>query len=366
MERVIKFTIPYDKDIVETIREYNKACNFCLEVGFKNKTFNKNKLHKLTYKKVRKNFKLQSSLVCCARDQASDMLKREKLKKLPIKKEYSTIRYNLRTFSFKPKEIVISLATIRGRKKTKINIPTHFLKYIGGKISCATISFKNGKIEGRFVSGLPTPEKIKVKNILGIDRGILNPVVTSNNQFFNSKEIRRVKGKYAYLRAKFQSKGTPSAKRHLKKISGKERRFMANMNHILSKKVVDMPFEAFALEKLGIRKDKKNGRKFNKKLGIWAFRQFQMFLEYKAESLGKTVVFVDSRHTSQICSKCGHLSKGNRKGTTFRCLKCGFCLHSDLNASRNIAELGKAFFSRLSVNQPIVAPEMVAASHLTC
>jgi len=355
MERTIKFTIPFDQNVIDTIREYNKACNYCLKVGLKNRTLNKNNLHKMTYNKVRKRFKLQSSLVCCARDQASDMLKREKLKKLPIKKEYSSVRYNLRTFSFKLDGMIISIATINGRKKLKVNIQKHFLRYINGRISCATISFKNGKIEGRFISDIVTPEKVKVKNILGIDRGIINPVVTSNNQFFNSNEIKRVKGKYSWLKASLQSKGTKSAKRHLKKLSGREKRFMTDTNHVLSKKIANMPFEAFALEKLQVKRSKKNGNKFNKKLGTWAFKQFQIFLQYKAEALGKIVVLVDSRHTSQVCSNCGHLSRSNRKGVTFKCLKCGFCLHSDLNASRNIAELGKAFFSRLPVNQPIVA-----------
>jgi len=353
MERTIKFEIPYDKDIIQTIEEFNEAVNFCMRVAFENRTFNKNDVHKLTYYEIRGESDLQSSLVCSARDQASEMLKRERLKVLPFKKTYSAIRYNQRTFSFK--DGIISMTTINGRKKIVPKVPEYFSKYLVGEIKAIVIFFKDNKIQGRMIAKIETPEKLEVKNVLGIDRGILNPVVTSNNQFFNSSEIRRVKGKYSWVKSKLQSTGTRSAKRHLKRISGREKRFMTDTNHILSKKIVEMPFECFALEKLQIKRTKKQGRKFNKKLGTWAFRQFQTFLEYKSENLGKTVVLVNCRYTSQVCSNCGHLSKSNRKGVSFKCLKCGFSLHSDLNASRNITELGKALFSRLSVNEPIVA-----------
>ena len=78
-------------------------------------------------------------------------------------------------------------------------------------------------------------------------------------------------------------------------------------------------------------------------------------------------VYVNPRNTSKCCSVCGNIQKSNRQGSTFKCKKCGFELHADLNASRNIAELGKAFFSRLPVKQPIVTNlNGSVTSHLTC
>ncbi len=131
---------------------------------------------------------------------------------------------------------------------------------------------------------------------------------------------------------------------------------MADTNHRLSKAIAESDFKAFALEKLTKMTNKKNGRRFNKKLGNWSFKQFEAFLGYKAEALGKTVVFVNQVYTSQKCSKCGRVEKSNRKGSWYSC-GCGFQLHSDLNASRNIANLGISEISRLVVNQPIVASE---------
>jgi putative transposase len=59
--------------------------------------------------------------------------------------------------------------------------------------------------------------------VLGIDLGLRNLAVCSNNRFFNSKEIKRVKGIYAFQRAQLQAKGTRSAKRKLRKIAGRKR-----------------------------------------------------------------------------------------------------------------------------------------------
>ncbi|GHO50882.1 hypothetical protein KSX_90450 [Ktedonospora formicarum] len=51
------------------------------------------------------------------------------------------------------------------------------------------------------------------------------------------------------------------------------------------------------------------------------------------------MVKVDPRHTSQTCSRCGHQARQNRRSQSlFLCRVCGFSVHADVNASRNIAE----------------------------
>ena len=55
--------------------------------------------------------------------------------------------------------------------------------------------------------------------------------------------IRKHQRKYLYLRSKLQAKGTVSAKRHLKRLSGKQMRFSKNLNHCISKKLVNSEYE---------------------------------------------------------------------------------------------------------------------------
>ena len=48
---------------------------------------------------------------------------------------------------------------------------------------------------------------------------------------------------------------------------------------------------------------------------------------------------VPAHYTSQRCSACGHVEKGNRiSQSEFRCLACGHEANADLNAAINILE----------------------------
>jgi putative transposase len=175
----------------------------------------------------------------------------------------------------------------------------------------------------------------------------------SNGQYLRSNHIRKIKRKYAYLRKRLQSCGTRSAKQKLKKLAGRERRFMHNFNHQISKHIVSLPYAAFALEDLkDIRKNKK-GKKFNRMMSNWAYYQFRKMLEYKAEEQGKLVILVDPKYTSQRCCNCSYIAKTNRNKGKFRCGRCQFYLPADLNASINISQRGQpSYLSRLSsINQ---------------
>lgn len=115
-----------------------------------------------------------------------------------------------------------------------------------------------------------------------------------------------------------------------------------------------MDYGAFALEGLkGIRNGKK-GKIFNRMRSNWAYFQFRQFLTYKAEDIGKSVILVDPRYTSQRCSNCGFIDKTNRNKGSFHCISCSFHSSSDLNASINISQIGKILFEQAVVNQLIV------------
>ena len=203
---------------------------------------------------------------------------------------------------------------------------------------------------------IPDVPRTSPQSFLGIDLGVVNTAVCSDNSFFHSKKLRAVKGSYQFLKRKLQHTGTRSAHRKLQRLSGRERRFVLDTNHCISKAIANKPYGCFVMEMLTYIRRRGKCKKFNKKLGGWSFAELRRFIEYKAEPLGKCVIYVNPHHTSQRCSRCGYTNKKNRVGSTFRCLRCSFTLHADLNASRNIGVLGKSEYLRLHVNQPIVAP----------
>ncbi|WP_413160625.1 hypothetical protein ACL6C3_19135 [Capilliphycus salinus ALCB114379] len=76
-----------------------------------------------------------------------------------------------------------------------------------------------------FETETPTPVEGEIQ---GIDRGLYHQAVTSNGQFFSSSQIRAVQRRYLYNRRQLQQKGTRSAKRRLKAMSGCEKKIVCS------------------------------------------------------------------------------------------------------------------------------------------
>jgi IS605 OrfB family transposase len=207
---------------------------------------------------------------------------------------------------------------------------------------------------------LPNVPVQEPSSFLGVDRGIKRAAVCSNNSFYPTSHILAVKWKYQQLRKQLQAKGTRAAKRKLRDLSGRERRFMAGENRKIAKWMVDMPVNCIVLERIKnlnyfSKKKKLLRKKLRKKFNNWAYYQLERFIIERAEKVGKSVLLVSPKYTSQRCSRCGYIAKKNRSQAIFSCKKCGFELNADLNASRNLSDFGKAVIGRASVNSPNVA-----------
>ena len=182
---------------------------------------------------------------------------------------------------------------------------------------------------------------------LGVDLGIVNIATTSTGYRAAGRGLNRHRNRQLELRKKLQAKATQSAKRRLKNRRRRERRHAANVNHIISKRIVteaERTSSGIALEDLGGIRQRVRLRKPQRvTLHSWAFHQLGTFVAYKAKGAGVPVVYVDPAYTSQECAECGHVDKLNRASQAlFVCRSCGVVAHADRNASRNIAVRGEA------------------------
>ena len=150
------------------------------------------------------------------------------------------------------------------------------------------------------------------------------------------KKAHHTHTKYKNQRKRFQRK---EKLKLAKQTKTRESRIVRDLNHKISRKVVDYALKnkaGIVLEDLtGIRKTKKQAKSFKYALHSWSFFQLQSFLEYKAKLLGVPVVKIDPAYTSQQCSRCGLL--GNRSKKQFKCPACGHVENADCNASFTIA-----------------------------
>src|SRR3989344_5754441 len=139
-----------------------------------------------------------------------------------------------RTVKIKLKENNDLIETIQEYSKVKQYLCDFGLikKYKDLSPIAGTLLFKNKNLYLNLVLEKESPNininNFKITDFIGMDRGIKNIVVGSNKQFFKSLHLKEIKGKYQYKKKVLQSKGTKSALRKLKRIAGKERRFVSD------------------------------------------------------------------------------------------------------------------------------------------
>jgi len=152
------------------------------------------------------------------------------------------------------------------------------------------------------------------------------------------KKAHHIHKKYKDIRRNLQKQGQY---KKVKEIKDRESRIVRDLNHKISKKIVETAKEEKAginLEDLtGIRKNKKQAKSFKYSLNSWSYYQLGMFISYKAKLAGIPVTYINPAYTSQACSICGRLGERNKK--SFKCPHCRHVENADVNASFNIGVL---------------------------
>lgn len=248
----------------------------------------------------------------------------------PINKRTLTIRGSLCTFS-----------SVNARIRTIIEIPDWFRARYGinaNDVQAGTVKYIDGVIWLNLLYKV-TCVKTTGTSYIGVDRGLYNLVALSDGTIISSKKAVAIKRRYQHLRSKLQQKGTRSAKRHLKSMSGREKRFMSDFNHVVSKQMASRSdVGTYILEDLRGIRNRRKGKKLNSWLSNWPYFEFQYQLEYKCALNGISVEYVDPRYTSQKCSCCGVTDKKSRNRSRYHCLSCGHTDHADINAAKNIRD----------------------------
>lgn len=331
--------------LIATLKEANGACNFISETAFSKKVFNQFKLHKEAYHPVKGSFNLAAQMVIRCISKVADGYKLDK--KIQRKfKPLGSIAYDSRILSYKPNNIV-SVWTIQGR--LNLHFVCHNVNYLPFIKGEADLVFKKGKFY-LFQTVEVAEDAIKnMEEFIGCDFGQSDICTLSDGTNYNSQQLKKVRKKYTKVRVSVQSKGTKGAKKLLKRLSGRERRFVSISNHTIAKQIVAKAYaenKGIAIEDLrGIRKTAKLKSKAHKiELNKWSFYQLRQYLAYKAKLKGIPLMIVPPAYTSQTCSVCKHI--GERKAKYFSCKNCGHVADADQNAAVNIATWG------CIINQP--------------
>ncbi|MFA5043110.1 MAG: transposase [Kiritimatiellia bacterium] len=176
---------------------------------------------------------------------------------------------------------------------------------------------------------------VRGDKIIGVDLGMRIIAATSEGKLIQDKKFNHDKRKLRHLKRELRSKGTKSAKRHLKKLRRKERNKNKNQSHLVANEILKTDADVIVLEDLTNIKQKKNKYENKNAISQVPFYQLRTILEYKAAYMGKRVQVIDPKFTSQIDFRTGKKS-GERKGRRYYG-KDGVVLDAELNAANNIA-----------------------------
>ena len=355
----------------ETMSVYRNACNYVSDYVFRTHDLKQFSLNKALYSTLREKFNLKSQM---AQSVLKTVIARYKTilenQNEWIKPSFKKPQYDLvwnRDYSLTQNRF--SINTLNGRVKLSYfsDGMSKYFDHTIYKFGTAKLVSKHGK----YYLHIPVTYEVEesnisdICNVVGIDRGINFVVATYDSKhksgFVNGKAIKQKRADYSKLRKELQMRHTPSSRRRLKAIGQRENRWMQDINHQVSKALVENnpKHTLFVLEDLsGIRNATERVKTKDRYVSVsWSFYDLEQKLIYKAKQNQSSVIKVDPRYTSQCCPCCGHVEKSNRnkKIHLFTCKKCGYKSNDDRIGAMNLYRMGINYLADSQVPNTVVA-----------
>lgn len=342
--------------LLNSMRAYTDACNYVSHYIYVTKDLKQVSVQKHTYNICRSVYGLPSQMACNVVRTVIGSYKTNKTNGI----EWTECKYNHpqitlswnRDYSINADQF--SVGTLNGRIKVdyaKTAMEQYFDKSVF-RFGTAKVVYKHGKFFLHISVNYNTDElqNVNVCNVVGHDRGIrfITTSYGSNGKttFFSGKQIKQKRAHYKTLRKQLQQVGTPSSRRRLKSIGQRENRWMQDINHQVSKALVENNPKGtlHVIEDLtGIRTVTECVRVKDRYVSVsWAYYDLEQKLIYKALEHGQKVIKVNPRYTSQTCPRCGHIARSNRNKKTHRfcCKNCKYTSNDDRIGAMNLYRMG--------------------------
>ncbi|QLJ53473.1 MAG: Mobile element protein [Candidatus Fermentimicrarchaeum limneticum] len=188
-----------------------------------------------------------------------------------------------------------------------------------------------------------TPKEIPKENkgeAVGIDLGLKTFATLSDGEVINNpRHFKRYEERLALVQRELSKKKKRStnrkrAKIRVAKLYEKVADCRRDFLHKISTELVN-DYSIIVLEKLASQEMSEEN--YGKQINDAGWNMFANMLAYKAEGAGCSVVFVNPKNTSKMCSRCRNVRNDlTLQDRTYACPECGLSTDRDLNAARNI------------------------------
>ena len=314
----IKLDVSDESDMLlsVTAKAYRDACNFVSEYIFRTHNLKQFSLNQELYYMIREKFGLGSQMT---QSVFKTVIARYKTimtnQKEWIKPEFKIPQFDLvwnRDYSLS--HDFFSVNTLNGRVKLSYH-SNGMEKYFDKetyRFGTAKLVYKHKK----YFLHIPVTFEVSecldsdICNIVGIDRGINFIIATYDSKhksgFVSGRAVKQKRAHYKSLRKQLQQVRTPSSRKRLKEIGQRENRWMQDVNHCVSKALVENNPEhtLFVLEDLtDIRNVTEKVKVKNRYVSVsWSYYDLEQKLIYKAMKHNDKVIKVNPAYTSQACN----------------------------------------------------------------
>jgi len=182
--------------------------------------------------------------------------------------------------------------------------------------------------------------------VVGVDMGLESFLTTSDGskvdhpRFYRRdeadlKRVQKLKDAAKNAQKWDEHRRRKKALAHIhERIANRRADFAHKQSRILVERYQVIAFEELEPQHMG------RTRGMRKSIRDAAWSQLIQYTCAKAEEAGRTVVLVNPRNTSKMCSRCGELVEKDVRVRVHECPYCGLVVDRDQNAAINILRLG--------------------------
>jgi len=299
--------------------------------------------------------------------------------KIPQKKEFQILCSSHHTIDYEFKQFNLMFILdindrIGGTDKKgvydKLVIPLKYSDYhkkiLLNKTLLNTFNLKlnsNGNIEiiAHYEQEIIYP-KNDIDNSIGVDLGLKKLITSSDGEVVEQNlnvinKLNKINSKInnrnrleSHLKMKYNdSEFRLPNKRYLLKEYGLTNYVKCDNRFRVKQFLLGREHTNIIMEDLNISQSATYNKLVNKQLRRMMIQGLKNDIIKYSKLQGNMVSLVNPAYTSQQCSKCGHVSKDNRKTQEmFCCVECGHTMNADFNASINIES--RYYDDRITLN----------------
>jgi len=263
-----------------------------------------------------------------------------------------SVHFPLETISIKNNYLSNHITFVKQLKNLKFKTSDRYKQYLDkNKAGIRSATLVKTRANTYYLSILVDGDIDKklskpINNVIGIDLGIKDFIVTSDNERFeNIKSFRNNEKKLIKLQKQLSkkvngSKNKNKARIKLAKKYEKIGNIKDNYLHEVSNKLLNEN-QVIVMEDLNVKGMMKN-HNLAKSIQELSLFELKRKLKYKSEWYGRDIIEIDQWYpSSKLCSNCSY--KNNKltlNQRSWKCCKCGTIHDRDLNAAKNIKNEG--------------------------